>query len=217
MNMTRRFSGIGLIFIVATARTEVQPSKFEPLSSQDGVVIEISRGSAQPVPEIRGSIELATPPEQIARVLTNYARYGEIFSECLAKAEVLETGPKSTRLHLVWNYPLFFQNRDSIAAYSLRKLAGSSYILSWSKHEKPKDPQEGVRLQYVGGSVEVRPVGKSSSQVIYTFLGDLGGDFSDGVKAAAWKRQPIHYLRGLSKELGLPFPPSESKGTEAGR
>ncbi len=193
-----RAFGLTFFLVVSFARAD---SAFEFLSREEGVTVEVNRGGDRPVPQVRATSELAASTDRIAQVLTQFSRYGEIFSECWAKADVLEASPKSARLHVVWRYPFFFRNRDSINRYEFKQVANGTYLLTWREDAKPGDPEEGVRLQYVEGKVELRPISAKKSLVTYTFLGDLGGDFSNGVREAAWKRQPLHYFQALAKEL----------------
>lgn len=201
---------IGFLLVSMASYAESK-SGFESLSDENGIKIEIARNGPDPVSEIRATTYLSANTDKIAGVLTQFARYGEIFSECWARADVLESGPKWARLHVVWRYPFLFRNRDSINRYDLKPLPKGMYELTWRADAKPGDPEEGVRLQNVKGKVELRPIGNDKSLVTYTFLGDLGGDFSNGVKEAAWKRQPLHYFRALAKELALPFPTVEKE------
>ena len=178
----------------------VNTDSFMRLSLENEILVEIGERAGK-APWVRATTEINGSAGKIAELLSDFTRYAEIFSECFASARVLEMKQRTARLHIVWSYPIFFRNRDSINRYEIQKKSDGSYRLNWTEDSRPGDPSEGVRLTEVEGSVEITPLEPNRSRLIYRYIGDMGGDFSKAIKEAAWKREPEHFFRAIVNEL----------------
>jgi hypothetical protein len=168
-----------------------------------GVRVEIAR-SGEETPWIRGTTELPAPPKGVAGVVTDFRAYQAIFAPAIRKADVLESGASSTRLHVVWPYPFPLRNRDAVIEYQFETAADGTFVLAWSGKSRPGDPREGVRIERVEGETRVAPLADGTSRVTYTYLGDLGGKFPRSAAEKAWRAEPVEYFRALRRRLGIP-------------
>lgn len=188
-------------------------SAFTPWFTSRGVAVEIARQQAGP-PWIRGRGEIPAPAVAVARVLSDFGHYRELFLPAVKKADVLEADPSFARLHFVWPYPFPFSNRDAVVRYeSVAREAGGCRI-AWKTDSRPKDPAEGVRIERVEGETSIEPAGPDACRVVYTYFGDLGGKFPAFASEKAWREEPVQYFRAIRRRLGLPDLPKEGPREE---
>jgi len=177
---------------------------FEKWFTSRGVEVEIARqtGSA---PWIRGRAELSVPVAAVAKVLTDYADYKQIFAPGVKSARVLDVAADGgARLHIVWPYPFPLRNRDAVIRYRGRTDEEGRFLLSWEAEGRDGDPHEGVRIARVAGETLVEPAGENRCRVTYTYLGELGGNFPASAEEKAWREEPVQYIRALRRRLQLP-------------
>jgi hypothetical protein len=179
---------------------------FERWFTERGVEVQIARAPG-PVPWVRGVGELPVAAEGVEAVLSDFAAYRELMRPAVIKAAVLESEEATARLHMVWDYPFPFRNRDAIVRYRAEKIAAGVFRLIWRDEARPGDPSEGVRIAEVAGETLVEPLGPGRCRVTYTYLGDLGGSFSRSVEESAWRHEPLGYFAALRRALKLPHPP----------
>ena len=192
-----------LLALLALASPVPSDLPFVAWFASRGVVIEIARRDSG-FPWIRAAAELPAPAHAVAGVVTDFARYREVFSPALRAARLLpgdSTG--AVRLHLVWPYPFPYRNRDAIVAYSVERGPEGAVTVSWRSDIRPGDPREGVRIDQVAGETRVEPLSASSCRVTYVYLGDLGGKFPAWAQEKAWREEPVQYIRALRRALGL--------------
>lgn len=179
---------------------------FEPWFREREVAVAKTRTPGE-VPWIRAVVELPAPADAVYAVVTDYARYRQLFDPAVSKADVLESSNESVRIHFVWPYPFPFRRRDAIVAYRGERLDASGYRLTWSDDARASDPSEGVRIRRVAGETRIEPLAEGRCRVTYTYLGDLGGDFPHALETKAWRHEPLGYVYALRRRLGLPIPP----------
>jgi hypothetical protein len=184
----------------------VDDARFEPWFAERAVAVSIARGTDGP-PWIRGVAELPVAANDVFAIVVDYARYRELFSPAVAKAEVLERTEDGARIHFVWPYPFPFRRRDAVVAYRAENLPDGSFLVSWRDASRAGDPREGVRIARVEGDTRIVPLAPARCRVTYTYLGDLGGRFPGSLEEEAWRKEPLGYMFALRRRLGLPPPP----------
>ncbi len=181
---------------------------FVPWVIEEGVEVSIAR-RAEGAPWVRGVAELPVPAERVFEVLEDYAAYAALFTPVVRRSEVLERLGPAARLHLVWDYPFPFRNRDAIVRYEALRLPGGRFEIRWRDDARRGDPSEGVRIGRVAGETRIEPLGSESCRVTYTFLGELGGSFPRAGEEKAWKREPVVYVVAMRRALDLPAVPAK--------
>jgi hypothetical protein len=194
---------IALAAAVAAAVPET--AAFRDWFTERGVRVEIARPAHGP-PWIRGTGDIPAAADRIARVVTDFGRYREIFAPAVKAARVLEGDRGRARLHLVWPYPFPLRNRDAVVEYASEEIPGGGWRIGWRDAGRPGDPREGVRIARVLGETRIEPVDSNRSRVTYVYLGDLGGKFPRSAEEKAWRAEPVEYFRALRRALGLRDP-----------
>jgi carbon monoxide dehydrogenase subunit G len=192
-----------LKFLVLLAAVPLFAQSYTPWFSERGVHVDIAR-SKDATPWVRGTFELPVPPAKVISVVTDYKRYKEIFAPALERANVLETSASGTRIHLVWPYPSPLRDRDAVVTYKLVRSPAGGAVLSWRGEAKPDDPKKGVRIEHVEGETRIEATA-TGTRVVYSYFGDLGGNFPSSLEERVWKGEPIGYMQALRRALGLPI------------
>lgn len=173
-----------------------------------GIDVEIARVPSGP-PWLKSRGEIPVAASKVAAVLSDFAHYRELFAPAVRKADVLERGRTSARIHFVWPYPFPYANRDAVVRYDMEEVdkGAGGYLLSWKSDANPGDPKEGTRIERVFGQTRVEPAGGDACRITYTYLGDLGGRFPGSAQERAWREEPVQYFRAVRRRLGLPDVP----------
>jgi hypothetical protein len=158
-------------------------------------------------PWIRGVAELPASADAVQAVVTDYARYRELFAPAVSRADVLDVLEGGVRIHFVWPYPFPFRRRDAIVEYRSERRPDDLFLLTWRDAVRPGDPSQGVRIARVAGDTLIEPLGAARCRVTYTYLGDLGGRFPRALEEKAWRHEPLGYVYALRRRLELPVPP----------
>ncbi len=179
---------------------------FQTWFESRGVRVEMARMPQGP-PWLRGTAELPASAETVAGAVGDFASYRDFLAPAVTKADLLESGEATARLHMVWRYPFPFRNRDAVVRYRLERLDGGRFRLTWQDEARPGDPSEGVRIARVSGSTSIEPTGPGLCRVTYTYLGDLGGSFPRAAEQRAWREEPVQYMRAIRRRLKVTDPP----------
>ncbi len=173
---------------------------FRPWVETDGVAIAIARIEGSAIPWIRGTKTLASGCGAVEKVLSDWDAYAKTLAPMVKRSKVLERGEGFARLHVVWPYPWPLRARDGIVRYEVVKEEGRTTI-RWKDDERPGDPKTaGVRIAEIEGSTALVPDG-GKCQVVYTYYGDLGGDFGKSSNEKAWKGESPHWFDAVEKAL----------------
>lgn len=192
------------VIVLASAADLQFPDEFEPWVEEDGIAVKIARTEDSDHPWIRATYEIPVDASTIAGYLCDFDYYDAMFKPGVKKVDVLADGKDCTaRLHIVWNFPFPFRNRDGIVNYHSERPDESTFVLDWYGKAEPDDPSEGVRIESIRGQTRVESLGPGKSRVTYQYYGDLGGKFPDWLKEAAWKGEPSVYFGHLRKGMGL--------------
>lgn len=199
--MTTALWTIALVRLMLAA---VAPAAtFTPWFTDRGVQVETSRHGSE-TPWIRGTFDVSVTPDKVVAALSDFKRYKEIFAPALESVTVLASSPDNARLHLVWPYPSPFRDRDAVVVYRMERLANGAGLLTWRSEAKPTDPKRGVRIERVQGETRIEPL-NGGAHVVYTYFGDLGGNFPASINERVWKGEPVGYMQAVRRAVGLPI------------
>lgn len=188
-----------MITLLAALALSLPPDKdFQPLTEEGGVKVTLAK--TEKFPWVRGTGLVAAAPDKLAGVLKQIERYSEIFKGLIDKSKVLKTEASSTRVHLVWPFPIFMKDRDAVVTYEWASPAGKPFTLTWKRSDEPGDPSAGARIDRVEGRTTVEKAAEGSL-VQYTYYADLGADFGDSIQEKAWKKEPVKYFDHLKEAV----------------
>ena len=105
-------------------------------------------------------------------------------------------------VHIRIDMPFPISDRDYIVQYKIEK---ESEYISY-KFQAVKDTSielnDGcIRLANAAGEWYLKAVNESSTKVVYTWNGELGGDFPDWALTRAWGKQGSEMIEWLSESL----------------
>jgi len=192
-----------LAFTLALAAGVPRDLVFEKWFVERNVTVEIARTQ---IPWLRGTGELPASASDVESVLLDFRGYRELMAPAVLKADILESGEMTARLHMVWRYPFPLRNRDAVVRYRGERLPGGTFRLSWQDETHPGDPAEGVRIAHVAGETTVVSLASNRCRLIYTYVGDLGGSFPRSAEEKAWRAEPVGYFHALRRRMHLPDP-----------
>lgn len=192
------------LFFQAVEAVPPAVDTYRPFDDKDGVKIEMSQRSD--IPWIKATFDVAASADKVITLLSNFATFGDTFSNIYASAEVLskgsEVGVPFARMHLIWKTPFPFSKRDAVALYKLQFNSDGTRMVMWQGDAKAGDPAEGVRVEHVEGMTQVVPTGANSCRIIYTYLADAGGA-PNFLANRSRHTHPLDYRKAILDSLGL--------------
>ena len=137
------------------------------------------------------------PIEKIVPIIEDKKNYLNIFKR-LTASDILEDEIVYIRLDM----PTFLSDRDYVVKYE-SFVEGDDMIYRWYpvKHSDAPNPEAVVRLINAAGEWKISPINSNLTRVIYTWNGELLGDFPRFFLSSAWKEQGQEILIWLQEAL----------------
>ncbi len=131
--------------------------------------------------------------DKIAEILEDKANYPNVFKR-IETTRMLE--PEI--VHIMLDMPFPIASRDYIVKYTTH-LTGNDLLYQFRavNHEKATLMRSYIRLVNAAGEWRLSPVNNNETKVIYTWNGELLGDFPDWALPRAWKTQGNEVLNWL--------------------
>ena len=131
--------------------------------------------------------------DKIAEILEDKANYPNVFKR-IETTRMLE--PEI--VHIMLDMPFPIASRDYIVKYTTH-LTGNDLLYQFHavNHEKATLMKSYIRLVNAAGEWRLSPVNNNETKVIYTWNGELLGDFPDWALPRAWKTQGNEVLNWL--------------------
>ena len=131
--------------------------------------------------------------DKIAEILEDKANYPNVFKR-IETTTILE--PEI--VHIMLDMPFPIASRDYIVKYTTH-LTGNDLLYQFRavNHEKATLMKSYIRLVNAAGEWRLSPVNNNETKVIYTWNGELLGDFPDWALPRAWKTQGNEVLNWL--------------------
>ena len=131
--------------------------------------------------------------DKIAEILEDKANYPNVFKR-------IETTTMLGQeiVHIMLDMPFPIASRDYIVKYTTH-LTGNDLLYQFRavNHEKVTLMKSYIRLVNAAGEWRFSPVNNNETKVIYTWNGELLGDFPDWALPRAWKTQGNEVLNWL--------------------
>ena len=135
--------------------------------------------------------------QKISFIVEDLENYYNIFDR-VKSSKLID----SSTVHIRIDMPFPISDRDYIVRYEENKI-GSTYSYKFESVKDTSTPtDEGcVRLVNAAGEWYLKSLTDSSTEVSYTWNGELGGDFPEWALTRAWKKQGTEMIEWLSESL----------------
>ena len=145
------------------------------------------------VPWCKAQTTFPFPMDKIAEILEDKTNYPNVFKR-IEETTILE--PEI--VHIMLDMPFPITSRDYIVKYTTH-LTGNDLLYQFRavNHEKASPTKSYIRLVNAAGEWRLSPVNNNETKVIYTWNGELLGDFPDWALPRAWKTQGNEVLNWL--------------------
>ena len=151
-------------------------------------------------PDITWCRTAATLPykfNQISKIIEDLGSYHEIFDR-VTESRVINDDIVYIRIDM----PFPISDRDYIVKYVTTKDSNiASYKFQAIKNDKAPVYSNSVRLDNAAGEWYLKKITNSSTRVVYTWNGDLGGSFPSYALTTAWTKQGSEMIEWLQESL----------------
>lgn len=187
----------------AAAHPEIpEDVAFHAWVTESGIPEERAPAKGFEPPFVRGEKKVEAACSAVKDVLFDFEHYESYFAGVVRKAAVLSHDDATARIHYVWAYPWPLRDRDSLVGYTLATDSAGGWTLAWRDDARAGDPTTGVRIGHVEGRTSMQPLaGGARCRVTYTFYGDLGIHFPEGLTNKILRTEPVKYFEAIDKGL----------------
>ena len=151
-------------------------------------------------PEIDWARTTSTLPysiDKISKMIEDLENYYQIFDRVKSSGIVADD-----IVHIRIDMPFPISDRDYIVQYKTEKNKDNiSYKFQAVKDTNIELNDSCIRLVNAAGEWYLKAVSESSTKVVYTWNGELGGDFPDWALTRAWGKQGSEMIEWLSESL----------------
>tara|TARA_Y100000994_G_scaffold10732_1_gene8586 strand:+ start:7469 stop:8077 length:609 start_codon:yes stop_codon:yes gene_type:complete len=135
--------------------------------------------------------------DKVSKMIEDLENYYQIFDR-VKSSKIIE----DDIIHIRIDMPFPISDREYIVEYDTQK---NNDYLSY-KFQAVKDidiplNSDCIRLENAAGEWYLKEVDGASTKVIYTWNGELGGDFPDWALSRAWTKQGTEMIEWLSESL----------------
>jgi len=167
----------------------LEQANWEILSTKPVAVQWVQIGD---VPWCRATYNIEKPVAELEALVRDFESYPKIFLR-LNETRVLEPDVIYVKLDM----PFPVANRDYVARFA-RNVQGEEVHFSWSAVEHKDAPLvDAIRLGRAAGEWRLKPLSEGTTEVTYTWNGELLGDFPDWALTRAWETQGTEVMRWL--------------------
>ena len=143
----------------------------------------------------RAKSTIKAPLEDISSIIEDKANYPKVFKRVESVKIITDE-----IVHIVLDMPFPFYGRDYIVNYTQLK-DDDDIIYRFNAVNDSGIPihKDYVRLIHAAGEWRLHPLDESSTEITYTWNGELLGDFPDWALTRAWKIQGDEVLNWLKE------------------
>ena len=151
-------------------------------------------------PDISWCRTISTLPfeiDKIAKIIEDKGNYYNIFDR-VTKSRVVS----GDVVYIRYDMPFPMSDRDFLVRYTMEKTPDSaSYKFETAKDIDFPVFSSSVRLEDAAGEWYLEKIDNSSTRVVYTWNGDLGGSFPSYALTRAWDKQGNEMINWLKESL----------------
>ena len=145
----------------------------------------------------RAKSTLEAPISDIRRIIEDKVNYSDIFKR-------IETTKMITDeiVYIALDMPFPFAGRDYVVKYIQEKV-DDEFIYRFYAIIHPEAPlySKYVRLIHASGGWRLKSLDSTKTEIIYTWNGELLGDFPNWALTRAWKQQGLEVMTWLEKAV----------------
>ena len=135
--------------------------------------------------------------DKIAKIIEDRGNYYNIFDR-VSQSRVLS----DDIVYIRYDMPFPMSDRDFLVRYTIKKTPDSaSYKFQTAKNFDFPIFTSSIRLENAAGEWYLKKIDGSSTQVVYTWNGDLGGSFPSYALTRAWDKQGNEMINWLEESL----------------
>jgi hypothetical protein len=170
---------------------------WQRVDEREGVTVE-RHATPTGAPWIRGRARFAFPPQALRDLVLDVPAYPR-FMPNVSRATSLPSdgGARVSQIRYAFFWPL--SDRDAVLAMESRSLPDGAFeVASHAVAGPPPDPGV-IRLSLVEQDWRFTP-SAGGTDVVYQYVGELGGSLPDFARQRAWREEPVLVLRALQAE-----------------
>lgn len=138
------------------------------------------------------------PLDKVEALLGDFDNYPQIMDR------VSETKIYAPNIvHIILDMPFPLAHRDYVVQFERKQLENTVLFDFRSvAHPRAQTIKGSVRLPRAEGQWKLRPLSETSTEVTYTWNGELLGDFPNWALTRAWATQGVEVMNWLTEALG---------------
>jgi len=145
----------------------------------------------------RAKATLDTPIAKVRSIIEDKKNYPNVF-ERIEKVKIIN----DEIVYIALDMPFPFTSRDYIVKY-IESHSEKEFIYSYHSviHSDVPETKNYIRLVRSTGEWKLSKIGDNQTEVIYTWNGELLGDFPDWALDRAWRQQGVEVFSWLNRAL----------------
>ena len=149
-------------------------------------------------PVVRATAKMPFPIDSISKIIEDVKNYPNVFRR-IHEIQILD----KNIIHIMLDMPFLLSDRDYVIQYSKNKSKATwKFSFNAIDHESAPATEKYVRLINAFGKWELSPTNENETLLVYTWNGELLGDFPEFALKRAWKTQGneiIHWIKDALK------------------
>ena len=149
-------------------------------------------------PVVRATAKMPFPIDSISKIIEDVKNYPNVFRR-IHEIQILD----KNIIHIMLDMPFLLSDRDYVIQYSKNKSKATwKFSFNAIDHERAPVIEKYVRLINAFGEWELRRTNENETLLVYTWNGELLGDFPEFALKRAWKTQGneiIHWIKDALK------------------
>jgi len=149
-------------------------------------------------PVVRATAKMPFPIDSISKIIEDVKNYPNVFRR-IHEIQILD----KNIIHIMLDMPFLLSDRDYVIQYSKNKSKATwKFSFNAIDHEGAPATEKYVRLINAFGKWELSPTNENETLLVYTWNGELLGDFPEFALKRAWKTQGneiIHWIKDALK------------------
>ena len=149
-------------------------------------------------PIVKATAQMPFPIDSISKIIEDVKNYPNVFRR-VHEVQILD----KNIIHVMLDMPFLLSDRDYVIQYSKNKSKATwKFSFNAIDHESAPATEEYVRIINAFGKWELSPKNENETLLVYTWNGELLGDFPEFALRRAWKTQGneiIHWIKDALK------------------